>query len=133
MKPSSAPAPRASIDKATAWACLVTNAATIPGLGTIAGGRKIGYAQAAVALLGCGLSLGGLLWHLRGFFAGEGWPEEFSVGLLVGVGGVLCFGAAWIWAFVSSLQLHAEAKRPPPLAGSPDAARSASTDAAPPR
>lgn len=114
MKTSSAHAGPTPIDKPTAWACAVTNAATVPGLGTIAGGRKVGYVQAAFALLGFALSLVGLLGHLRVWYDTGEMPEGFTRGLVVAVVGLMLFGLAWLWALASSIQLHREATRPPP-------------------
>jgi hypothetical protein len=114
MKTSSVKAGPTPIDKPTAWACTVTNAATLPGLGTIAGGRKVGYVQAVFALLGFALSLVGLLEHLRVWYSTGEMPEGFTRGLFVALVGLMLFGLAWLWALASSIQLHREATRPPP-------------------
>jgi hypothetical protein len=124
MKISSAHAGPTVIDKPTAWACALTNAVTLPGLGTIAGGRKIGYVQAACALLGFALSLGGLLAHLRLWYDTGEIPEGFTRGLLVAVAGMLLFGFAWLWALASSIRLHRQATEPPPAPKANGAARS---------
>lgn len=112
MKRSSASGGPPTIDKPTAWACTLTNAATLPGLGTIAGGRKVGYVQAGCALVGFGLSFGGLLAHLRLWFQTGEMPDGFTVGLLVAVLGMMLYAAAWLWALSSSIRLHRQASRP---------------------
>jgi hypothetical protein len=108
MKTSSAPGAQPPIDKPTAWACTLTNAFTLPGLGTVAGGRKIGYAQAACALLGLALSLLGLIgmvrsWMRTGVLSGPA--------VLTAMAGVGVFGGAWLWALGSSLSLLRQARR----------------------
>ncbi len=111
MKSSSAPGGAKPIDRPTAWACTITNAVTLPGLGTVAGGRKIGYLQAALALLGFGMSL---LWMggvIRDWMASGEFPEGVGPWLLVGLGGICIYGVAWFWALGSSLSLLQEAKK----------------------
>lgn len=99
------------IDRPTAWACAITNAVTLPGLGTVAGGHKIGYVQAALALIGFGMSLAWMGGVIRDWMASGQFPEGISPWLLVGLGGVGIYGVAWLWALGSSLSLLAEAKR----------------------
>lgn len=114
MKTSLAHEAKSPIDKPTAWACTVTNAVTLPGLGSLAAGRKVGYAQAACALIGFLLSFGGLLGHLRVWYATGEMPEGFTAGLVVAVLGMTLFGLAWLWALTSSIRLHRQATRPLP-------------------
>jgi hypothetical protein len=94
-------------------------------LGTIAGGRKIGYVQAACALVGFGLSLGGLVAHLRIWYQTGEMPRTFTVGLLVAAAGMLLFAMAWLWALASSVRLHREATKVPPPPQADGVARSA--------
>lgn len=122
MKTSSVNARPPAIDKPTAWACTVTNAATLPGLGTIAGGHKVGYLQASCALVGFLLSLGGLLGHLRVWYDTGEMPQRFTGGLVVALAGLGLFGFAWFWALASSIRLHRQATRPPPALEPDDAA-----------
>ncbi len=111
MKSCSAPRGAKPIDKPTAWACTITNAVTLPGLGTVAGGHKIGYAQAALAVVGFGMSLWWMGGVVRDWMASGEFPEGLGHWLLVGLGGVGVYGVAWLWALGSSLGLLAEAKR----------------------
>jgi len=83
-------------------------------LGTIAGGRKVGYLQAACALLGFALSLGGFLAHLRVWYDTGEMPQGFTRGLVAAGAGIVLFGFAWLWALASSIQLHRQATKPPP-------------------
>lgn len=121
MKTSSARAGQEPIDRPTAWACTITNAATLPGLGTIAGGCKVGYVQAACALIGFALSLGGLVAHLRVWYDTGEMPEGLTRGLVVSVLGMGLFASAWLWALASSIRMHRRAARPPPAPKSNDA------------
>jgi len=111
MKTSSAPAAQPPIDRPTAWACTLANAFTLPGLGTVAGGRKIGYVQAAGALLGFALSLLGLIGIVRLWMKLGHLPEGFGPELLTAMAGMGVFGGAWLWALGSSLSLLDEARR----------------------
>jgi len=124
MKTSSARAGQEPIDKPTAWACTITNAAALPGLGTLAGGCKVGYVQAACALSGFALSLGGLVAHLRVWFDTGEMPEGFTRGLMVAVLGLGLFASAWLWALASSIRMHRRAARPSPAPKSNDAPHS---------
>lgn len=112
MKPSSAsaraPEPAALprvVDRPTAWAYLVTNVATLPGLGTIAAGQRKGYVQAAIALAGFVTTFLGLIDIIRDWMAQGELPLGFSRGLLIGLAGVFVFGFAWLWALFTSLGL----------------------------
>jgi hypothetical protein len=114
------------IDKPTAWACAAANAAALPGLGTLAAGRRIGYAQAALALAGFALSLFGLAGILRDWSNQGGPPERITPSLWLGLAGIGLYAIAWLWALSSSLRLHRQA----PPCGSPAPAPPA---ASPPR
>jgi hypothetical protein len=48
--------PRRALPRAEAWACLSANLA-LPGAGSLAAGRKTGYAQMALAFLGLAVSV----------------------------------------------------------------------------
>jgi len=105
MKTSSAAAGPRVIDRPTAWACLLTNVATLPGLGTIAAGHRVGYVQAVIAVIGFILSMA---WF--GLTAKEWWATNqialgFTPTLGLGVAGVAVYGIAWIWALTSSLRV----------------------------
>jgi hypothetical protein len=80
-------------------------------LGTVAGGRKIGYAQAACALLGLALSLLGLIAVARLRIKPGHLPEGFGSALLTALAGLGVFGGAWLWALGSSLSLLRQARR----------------------
>jgi hypothetical protein len=98
------------VDKPTAWACTLANLAAVPGLGTVAAGRRIGYVQAAIALVGFALSFLGLGSFLREWRALGEYPEGFRPSLYVALVGVGLYGTAWLWAFRTSVRLHEAAK-----------------------
>ena len=98
-----------SVDKPTAWACTLANLLAAAGLASIAAGRKIGYVQMTLAVIGLILSAVGvvLVWRewSRGGFS-EGLPTAFWIAVL----GVALFMMAWFWALFTSLRLHGETK-----------------------
>lgn len=113
MKTFSVRAPDKPLDKPTAWACTVTNLLVLPGLGSLAAGRKIGYTQAALALTGFA---GTIVWVIA--FVAE-WlrrgemPAEIGLLFWSGLGAIALFGGAWLWALKTSVDLHREATVPP--------------------
>lgn len=130
MKISLALAPRRKLDRATAWACVLANQCALPGSGTLTAGRRIGYAQAALALIGFGpmilLSLRMLVavYHLQqaagefGSFAEifdevslrlRHVPQAWGFYFWIGVPGLCLFTLGWLWALVSSLGILLEA------------------------
>jgi hypothetical protein len=111
MKRSSASIPPKLIDWPTAWACLVTNLGTLPGLGSLAAGRKVGYAQATLALLGFILSLVWLGCFLLDWYREGALPLEFRPSLWIGLAGLGLFGTGWTWALETSLALLREARK----------------------
>ena len=111
MSTSSGPNAPKPVDKPTAWACTLANIVTVPGLGSIAAGRRIGYAQASVSLLGFGLSFLGLIGFVRDWRARGEYPEGFTPSLWVAMVGIALFFTGWLWALQTSVQLHGGARR----------------------
>jgi hypothetical protein len=105
MKASLATGTTKRLDRPTAWGCLVTNVATLPGLGSLAAGRRVGYAQATVALVGFGLSLTWMLLFVRDWWTEGALPIGWRPSLRVGIAGIGVYGTAWLWAFGTSLSL----------------------------
>lgn len=108
------------VDRATAWACLLTNALTLPGLGSITGGRSVGYLQAGLALIGFGLSLYWLVKTLLVWLAQGELPAEINQTLLIGLAGIVIYAGAWLWALATSLGLLRQAKANQRSAVKPD-------------
>jgi len=128
MKFSLIPGPRRPLDRQTAWGCLTTNQFGLPGLGSLAAGRRIGYCQMALSLAGLVLtaaySLRFLKWYasewnkFQQFDAEPGvYFHEIWVHLRWPLLGMAVFLAGWLWALASSISILAEAKsaEPKPL------------------
>ena len=115
MNTSSEPDRPKSVDKPTAWACTLANLVTVPGLGSLAAGRKIGYVQAVLSLLGFALSFLGLIGFLRDWRVRGDYPEGFTPSLWLALAGMALFLTGWLWALQTSIGLHGEAKLPPRL------------------
>jgi hypothetical protein len=122
MKISSARANHESSAQETARGCFTTNL-VIPGLGSLVGGRKIGYLQLVLCYLGEGITLifgvRLIYWTLAHWSTiyhpntedplaalHEMWPQ-MRLPLL----GILLFAIAWLWALLTSYQLLGEAKQ----------------------
>jgi hypothetical protein len=83
---------------------------TLPGLGSITGGRSVGYAQAGLALIGFGLSLYWLVKTMLAWLAQGELPAEINRTLLIGLAGIVIYAGAWLWALATSLGLLRQAK-----------------------
>jgi hypothetical protein len=122
MKIFSAHAKSESSSREIARGCFTTNL-VIPGLGSLTGGRKIGYLQLVLCYAGQGVTLVFgirlILWFLAHWSEiyrpnaedplaslREIWPH-FRLPLL----GIVLFAVAWFWALLTSCQLLKEAKR----------------------
>jgi hypothetical protein len=121
MKISLALGPRQPLSRQTAWGCFTTNLAT-PGFGSLLAGRVSGYPQAALYLLGFGLTLmfGArfALWYLANWSrlrGPEADPVESLGEILLAVRwpflGFAIFAIAWLWALATSLQILRAAKK----------------------
>lgn len=110
MKTSSASGRGRPVDRATAWACLWTNVLTLPGLGSLAAGRAIGYAQAGTALAGFGLTLYGIFHITQAWLDLGEVPLGFPPALWVCLAGVGLFVVGWLWALFTSLAVLRDAR-----------------------
>jgi hypothetical protein len=82
----------------------------LPGAGTLMMGRKVGWAQAALALAGFGLTVVWLITLLAGWIRAQSLDLE-GVDLRLGLAGIAAFGMAWLWSLVSSLDALRRARR----------------------
>lgn len=103
--------PPKTLDRAAAWGCLVSNLAVLPGLGSVVAGRRCGYVQATLALVGMSLSVVWMVfllmqWHRTGEYPFDGGPH-----VTMGLSGFGMFLVGWIWALTTSLALMREAKQ----------------------
>jgi hypothetical protein len=115
--------PRRLLSRAEAWACLSANLA-LPGAGSLAAGRKSGYAQMALAFLGLAVSVATgipmIRWSLGNWgrimepgpaddplaSLAELWRHACWPALGIGI-----FLTGFLWAVVTGLALLAEAPR----------------------
>lgn len=114
------PPPCLPMDRARAKACLAANL-SLPGLGSLHVGRRVGWAQLALAAGGFVLTLtfGGWLvaeWararelpFLPVLERGE-WPPGLLRHLLVGLGGLALFATALGWSLITSWLVYREAR-----------------------
>src|SRR5438445_6318161 len=110
MKVSLALGERRQLSRQTAWGCLTTNLA-LPGFGSLAAGRRVGYLQAALTLMGMALTIifgvPFTIWSLSNWARlhdpasdqlaalGEMWTRVRWALLGIGI-----FGVGWLWALV---------------------------------
>lgn len=106
MKTSSERPAAAVPDRASARACTLTNLLVLPGLGSLVAGRRVGWAQLGLALAGAGLFVYGMAQLVRDWLASEGPVFEFTRGLGWLLAGLGVSVVAWLWALVTSLQVH---------------------------
>lgn len=104
-----------NLTRENAWACCTSNFA-LPGSGSLLAGRKIGYPQMALAVLGFGLTtwfgmkfIGWGIRHWSELMNPSGDPLDLLLAVwrecrwaLAGLG---CFATAWLWALFTSLSL----------------------------
>ena len=122
MKIFSARAKNNTSARETARGCFTTNL-VIPGLGSLAAGRKIGYPQLILCYVGQGVTL---VFGVRFiYWALAHWSEIFRPNAedpLAGLRaiwphvrlpllGIVLFAIAWLWALATSRLLLDEAKR----------------------
>lgn len=97
--------PPARIDHIPAWVNALINLLALPGGGTILAGRRSGWAQAGLALLGFVLTCvwathAVVIWVRTGDI-----PCALDNYLLAGGVGALLFLIAWLWALTSSISI----------------------------
>ena len=102
-----------------AWVLVVINQLAFPGLGTILAGRRTGWPQAALMVVGFCLTMTFLLFYLwccvrylrepgwsdrdwRASYAPLGWALRY---------GILLCGTSWLWAWVDSVAILRAMKR----------------------
>ena len=132
MKISLALGPRRPLDQPTAWVCVLANQLSLPGVGSLAAGRRAGYGQVTLALIGIGPTLVfslRLLLALVHFQQASGafdsfdellahaqlrvkeLPQNWGLYFWIGVPGLGIFATAWLWALASSVGILRKAYR----------------------
>jgi hypothetical protein len=131
MKFSFTLGPRRPLDRQTAWGCLTANLFGLPGLGSLAAGRRAGYGQMILSLTGLALTsvfgIHFIIWYAShsvevSQLDDEGMAHfgELWVHLRWAFLGIAVFLTGWLWALASSLSIlagakAAESKPVPPL------------------
>lgn len=105
------PTPPRLPDRATAWGWLASNLLVLPGLGSVMGGKRIGYAQMTLAVAGFGLTGFWFISFLRAWATTQTFPFDGGPHLLWGLLGVALFVAGWCWAFATSLRILRAARK----------------------
>lgn len=120
-KISLALAPRQQLSRQTAWGCLTTNLA-VPGFGSLAAGRAVGYAQALLAVGGMALTAvfaaRFFYWYMANSSRLQG-PEsdpfdafrEMWHVIKWPLLGMAIFFIGWLWALATSLEIVRSAKQ----------------------
>ena len=116
MTTSSVPASPKPSKRPPAWLWVVVNQLAFPGLGTIMVGRRVGYFQATIMVIGFVMVTGFLLWFIycsvryavnpiwtEADFTGRYRPYKWAV-----TWGLAFCAVAWLWALVSSIQILRE-------------------------
>ncbi len=94
-----------AVDRHTARLCLWVNLLALPGLGSVLAGRRVGWAQAVLAVAGLGLAGYGVVRAAADWLAaGEALPL-WSGALELALVGLGLSAGAWGWALVTSLQV----------------------------
>lgn len=129
MKISLALGQRGPVSRQTAWGCFTANL-TLPGIGSLMAGRKIGYAQAALGFGGLAVSLlfglPFIYWCLANWsrlYGDQADPvatmTELGSHVLWPAAGIALFGAGWLWALATSYMIlhqpQADSNIPPRL------------------
>ena len=121
MKISLALGNRKALSRQTAWGCLTTNLA-MPGFGSLVGGRRVGYPQAALCLAGMVLTMvlgmRFILWTLANWSRLHG-PQADPFGAMTetfgaargALLGILVFGISWLWALITSFSIVQDARK----------------------
>ena len=98
------------LTRTKATICVALNLLVLPGLGTIITGRRGGWPQAVLAVVGFGLNLAWAMWFFAVLLRSDQLPENLTAHIWVALSGVAIFLIAWLWALVSSLQILREAR-----------------------
>ena len=120
---SSAPPQPKRLSRSKAWAFAALNQLAFPGAGTVLAGRKIGYVQAVIMVVGFVLTMMYLLTAIGTMLAlltntqmseaeYEARRHHYDLAGLIGF--VLC-AVAWFWSLASSIAIVRSAQNEPPV------------------
>jgi hypothetical protein len=91
--------------------CLLTNLLVLPGLGSLMGGRKVGWLQIMLALVGFVLTPSYFIGIAKHWIRTGQYTCEFNRYLLLSFLGLLLFLGAWGWGLATGLAIR-RASRP---------------------
>ncbi len=88
---------------------------SVPGIGTVMAGQRIGWIQAAISVTGFILSSWWGTTFAVAWIRTREFPVDGGPHLRTGFVGVILFVVAWLWAFVSGLAIlrAAHGSKPP--------------------
>jgi hypothetical protein len=120
MKFSLISAPRRPLDRQTAWGCLTTNQFGLPGLGSLAAGRRTGYGQMALSLAGVAITAAYGVRFMTWYVSSSAklqqlqsqpdvYLHEIWIHLRWPLLGFAVFLAGWLWALASSICIVSQA------------------------
>jgi hypothetical protein len=103
------------MDKQTAAGHLIVNTLVIPGLGSIMAGRKkVGLIQLTLSCFGVLISVIGTGILISQIYR-DGMVETLQnpdlSWIALGLGGMIAFVIAWIWALITSIQMISKIKK----------------------
>ncbi len=122
---------REGLSRQTARGCVATNMA-LPGFGSLMAGHPVGYAQAALTVVGFGLTLvfgsKAIIWFFTNWSMIYG-PEPDPVETMTGIwretrwawAGIAMFAFAWLWSLTTNAAIlrtarsDNDASKPPKL------------------
>ena len=125
MKFSLTLGPRRPLDRQTAWGCITANLFGVPGLGSLAAGRQVGYFQMLLSVGGLAITgafgIRFLLWYLSNS-AQINQVDDAGLDQLGGIWlhvrwallGIVVFACGWLWALMTSLSILASVKSDTP-------------------
>ena len=102
------------MDQPTAWACLLSNLTALPGLGSLIAGRRSGWAQAALALIGFALTTAWAVRFVAAWIRTRHFPEVLTRDLWLALIGIGLFAVAWFWGLATGLSILRAARRQQP-------------------
>jgi len=97
-------------DRAKARDFLLTNLLVLPGMGSVMAGRRVGYAQGLLALMGVMLSLMFALELVRDWWLMGEIVLPTRRWLIAGGLGVMLFVLGWCWGLATGLKLLRDAE-----------------------
>lgn len=89
---------------------------TLPGVGSLMAGRRVGWLQTLLAATGFMLTIWWATTFIVAWVVTRELPTDGGSHLLAGVLGVFLFVVAWLWAFATGLAILRAANEPEPPA-----------------